>query len=121
MKRDMNLIREMLLWAEKQEHGFIYENPEIDGYSAEEIGYHAHLIGQSGLAIVHSDTDLSSLSPSAFISSITNEGYEFIDVAKDNNIWAKAKETVLKPGVSMTFSLLFEWLKSEAKVRLGLP
>lgn len=121
MKRDMNLVRDILLWAEKQDHGFIIKNPVISGHSTEEIGYHVHLIGQAGLADVRADSNVDSLSPSAFIYSLTNEGYEFIDVAKDSKIWAKVNDKFIKPGVSITLNLLFEWLKSEAKVRLGLP
>ncbi len=34
----MNLIREILLWAENQKHGYAENNPEIKGYSEEEVG-----------------------------------------------------------------------------------
>jgi hypothetical protein len=40
---------------------------------------------------------------------------------RDDTVWKKAKEHVLKPGASWTFDILKEWLKAEAKSRLGLP
>ncbi len=55
------------------------------------------------------------------ITGLTWKGHDFIDAAKDESIWMKAKETILKPTVSITFSLLLEWLKEEAKKKLGLP
>lgn len=44
-----------------------------------------------------------------------------IDATKDDSIWNKARENIFKPGVSFTFGLLLEWLKLEAKQKLGLP
>jgi len=121
MKRDMNLVREILIWAEAQDHGYSGGNPKIEGHTDEEIAFHVHLIGQAGLAKVADVTDLDSKSPEALFLSITDQGYEFLIAAKDNSIWAKAKETIIKPGATMTVNLLFEWLKAEAKTRLGFP
>ena len=115
MKRDMDLIREILMWAEMQDHGYSGGNPKIEGHTDEEIVFHVHLIGQAGLAKVIDVTDLDSKSPEALFSSITDQGYEFLIAAKDNSIWGKAKESIIKPGATMTVSFLFEWLKAEAK------
>jgi hypothetical protein len=37
MKRDMNLIREILKWAESQEHGYTGGNPDVETESSEEM------------------------------------------------------------------------------------
>jgi len=120
MRRDMSLVREILLWAEKQEHGCMQGNPTITGYSDELIAYHVHLMGQAGL-VVSIDLSVSeSDSPGASLNSLSWAGHDFIDACRDNSIWAKAKDTVLKPATGMAFDVLLEWLKAEARKRLGL-
>lgn len=121
MKRDMNLVREILMWAESREHGYAGSNPEIEGYSDEEVGYHVYLMEQAGLVNAADATSMDDDSPCALLQNLTWTGHEFIDASNDDSIWSKAKEKVLKPGVSMTFSLLLDWLKAEAKTKLGLP
>ena len=120
MKRDLDLIRKILLALESQEHGFFQEPLVIDGHSEEQIGYHVHLLGEAGLLKVGDHTHLQSLSPEAFPVSITWAGHEFIDAAKDESVWAKAKAKVLKPAGGVAFDVLLEWLKAEAKRQLGL-
>jgi len=45
-------------------------------------------------------------------------GNEFVDAMRDDTLWKKAKDSVIKPGASWTVKLLFEWLKTEIKQRL---
>ncbi len=53
--------------------------------------------------------------------NLTWAGQEFLSAAKDDSLWTKAKETVLKPGASFTFDRLFDWLKGQVGGALGLP
>lgn len=76
MKRDMDLIRTMLLTIEANEHGFV-GSIEIEGYTQEEIGYHAYLLGQAGLANVL-NVQVRSESPRAIIRNLTWQGHEFL-------------------------------------------
>ena len=107
------------MWAEAQEHGYTSGNPDIEKYSDEEVAYHVYLMKQAELVNATETTSMSSESPSALLLCLTWLGHEFLDAAKDDTIWTKAKETILKPGVSMTFNFLIEWLKAEAKTKLG--
>lgn len=122
MKRDMDLIRSILLWIEAQPEGHnVNWQLEIDGHTDEEIGYHVHLMGQAGLLLVLDETMNESTSPFASPVSITWAGHEFHDAVKDNTVWAKAKAKVIFPAGGVAFTLLLEWLKQEGKARLGLP
>ncbi|MBN1375810.1 MAG: DUF2513 domain-containing protein, partial [Dehalococcoidia bacterium] len=80
----MDLIRAMLLAIEADDHGFA-PKIEIEGYTQEEIGYHAVLLGEAGLVEVHDITHMGSHSPEALISRLTWEGHEFLDAARENN------------------------------------
>jgi hypothetical protein len=121
MKRDLDLIRKLLLLLESHEHGYAPAVISIDGYTDEQIGFHVHLLGEAGLAVVADTTSLSSPSPSAMPQHLTWAGYEFLEAAKDETVWGKAKEKVIKPAGGVAFTVLLEWLKAEAKTRLGIP
>ena len=76
---------------------------------------------QAGLVdAIDIQTNISQ-SPAAMISSITWAGYDFIDAAKNDSVWNKAKAKVLSPGVSYTFDIFKECLVAYAKSELGLP
>jgi hypothetical protein len=120
MKRDMNLVREILAWTENQEHGFVSDNPKVEGYSEEEIGYHIYMMNEAGLVMAHDITSMADKSPRALLLRLTWGGYEFLGATKDDTIWSKARNTILKTTTSITFDLLMEWLKAEAREKLGL-
>lgn len=121
MKRDLDLIRSILLSMEASDHGFAAERPAVDDYTEEQIGYHVYLMGQAGLITTADATTLADQSPSAIPLSITWAGHDFLDSVKDETLWNKAKSVVLKPAAGVTFDILVAWVKAEAKQRLGLP
>jgi hypothetical protein len=121
MKRDIDLIRKLLLAIEEEEHAYVQAELTVDGYTEEQINFHIFLLGDAGLANVAENTHIGSKSPSALPLHLTWAGYEFLAAAKDDTVWAKAKTSVLKPAGGVAFSVLLEWLKAEAKTRLGLP
>lgn len=121
MKRDLDLIRKILLAMEAREHAFVHDKLVVDGHAEEQVGFHIYLLGEAGLAKVAENTHLESQSPSAIPLHLTWEGYEFLEAAKDETLWGKAKSVVIKPAGGVAFGVLVEWLKAEARTRLGLP
>jgi len=118
MKRDMELIRAMLLAIESDNHGFA-PKIEIHGYTQEQIGYHALLLGEAGLAVVSDVTSMGNKSPEAIILRLTWSGHEFLDSARENQIWNQAKDTISKIGgasIQIWVALLTELIKK----KLGL-
>lgn len=121
MKRDINLVREILLWATAQEIAGIYRNPSLPEYAEDQIAHHVHLMWQAGLVDATDTTSNSSAGPSAILISVTWAGHDFIDAARDNTIWNKTKSKVLSSGAAFTFDLLKDFLVLAAKGPLGLP
>lgn len=115
MKRDLDLVRAILLKLEAD------APVHVDGYSDEVVAHHVHLMGQAGLLLVANITSVSDTLPMAAPLSITWAGHEFIHLARDNGIWKKAQEKVLRPAVGAVFEVLLTWLKAEAKKHAGLP
>ncbi len=120
MKRDMTLVREILLCATAQESAGINTNPDVPGYTEDQIAHHVHLMWQAGLVEAVDITTNGGAGPSAMLMSVTWAGHDFIDAARDDTIWNKTKSKVLSSGLSFTFDLLKEVLVAAAKGPLGL-
>lgn len=121
MKRDLDLVRKILQLMEAGEDASFGRIPEVDGFTEDQVGFHVHLMAEAGLVSAADCTTLGDSSPKAIPMCITWAGYEFLEAAKDDTLWAKARDVVLKPAGGAAFGVLLEWLKSEAKARLGLP
>ncbi len=114
MKRDMDLIRAILLTIESNPSGFAPQHLEINGYTQEQIGYHATLLGEAGLAEIRDVTTNGSKSPEAFITRLTWEGHEFLDSARENQRWNQAKDIINKIGgasIQIWIAILTEIIK----------
>ncbi|MBU6391902.1 MAG: DUF2513 domain-containing protein [Planctomycetota bacterium] len=120
MKRNFDLIRRILLDIEKVPAGEPFGKISYPEYDQPTIYEHLNLLSDGGLIkakIIKAGTDIIDV----HISGLTWGGHDFLDSAKDDSIWQKAKDTVLKSTPSITFGILFEWLKNEVKQKFGLP
>jgi hypothetical protein len=123
MKRDMDLIRAILLSVEEQDVGRAPRDLTIDGYNAEQISYHNYLIGDAGLAKTVDVTTRGSSGPSALVVHLTWAGHEFLDAARDDTIWSKTKARLGAVGsavLGVPIGVLTAVLIDETKRRLGL-
>lgn len=117
MKRDINIVRDLLLRSEAAD-GSVTINDPLETY-------HVRIMLDAGLIEGRINDEVTSDAPRhSHIHNLTWSGHDFLDAARDETVWRTAKEKVLKPGVSWTFELLKDILKSLAKqqlARLGLP
>ncbi|MBN2684956.1 MAG: DUF2513 domain-containing protein [Pontiellaceae bacterium] len=119
MRRDMDLIRDIMFKIEESENN-LYEpfHVFIDGVDDETVSYHVWLLDDAGLILAENATTCSGYEIDA--KCLTWKGHEFLQSIRDDTVWNKAKEKVLKPAASWSFTLLSEWLKMEASHKLGL-
>lgn len=116
MKRDMELIRLLLLEQEQGE-----APPELAQYPEQDILYNFALMSDAGLIDAELIPELG-MPTSVYVRRLTWAGHDFLDATRDSKVWKMAKEHILKPGASWTFSVLLEWLKQEAHKRVfGVP
>ncbi len=109
MKRDMDLVREILLKLEAHPAQIFGAEMEIDGYSKEEINFHLMLMNEAGL--INAD-DSSAGTEIYFLPLwITWAGYEFLDDAKNDTRWGRAK-SIMQKTVGVSFEVLKEILKT---------
>ena len=119
MQRDMDLVRQILLFMEQHEHGSA-PKIEISNYTPEQIGFHIWLMIDGGLIDGIETTTHGDPSPVAIPLRIKWAGYEFLATAKDNATWRKVMNTVLAKAGGTAFEVLKAALLSEAKRNLGL-
>jgi hypothetical protein len=121
MQRDMDLVRHLLRWmADQPEGSNVGWKIEIEGYTDEQIGYHAYLMHQANLMLAVDCTSLEHQSPRWMPLSLTWAGHDFLESVSDETLWSKAKKNVIQPAGGVAFNVLLDWIKAEAKARLGL-
>ena len=113
MKRDMDLIRLLLLDIEGD------EKPDLSQFSKEQLNYHKVLLIEAGLVegrVSYGDDSISAVK----IMRLTWQGHEFLSVARNNSVWNKAKEMISKANLTMTIPIVTELLTTIVKEQLGL-
>ena len=92
--------------------------PGLDSYPGEIQAYHAGLLIDAGLVEGRTVQGNHGQIIGAVITRLTWAGHDFLDAARNDTVWNKAKEKMLKPGISWTFSMLAEFLKAEAHLQM---
>ena len=106
MKRDMELVRLLLLEAESGE-----TPPVISDYSEEQQMYHLLIMEEAGLVVARFMRGNSNEVIGSTTERLTWAGHDFLDATRDSKIWKMARDHFFKPAVSWTFPILLEWLK----------
>lgn len=104
MNRDMELVRQILIQVEENLQFDSYFLPEIDGYSKNEIFYHIKLMYEAGL--VEAQSRLNDDNACWVVKSLTFSGHDFLDAARSDTLWARAKSIVAKSGGALTLEAL---------------
>jgi len=121
MKRDMEIIRSILINAESDKYGY-GEAVRLDGVSVKTCAYHVALMQDAGLVEAQVSKSVECPYAMACIHRLTSAGHDFCDGIRQDTIWKKAKEHIIKPGASYGLSILVEWVKLEVHQRVfGVP
>ena len=121
MKRDMDLMRLLLIALQESDQAVVQNVPMIDGYSQNLVVEHVRLGYDAGLLTAR---DASTYDGQNFVSlQLTWAGHEFLESVKDPDIWARTKSGASKVG-SFSFKILAELAFGAAKAKaqeLGVP
>ncbi len=113
MKRDMDIIRLILMQQETGE-----APPDLAKYPEDLVVYNVALMKDAGLLVAEIREGYGGSPRGAAIIRMTWAGHDFLDAARDDTLWRKAKEKVIRPTASWTFGILLEWLKHEIRSRI---
>src|SRR6056297_716450 len=116
MKRDIDLIKEILLQMEESGNPLQPVKIDIENRSQNEVSYHIKLLHQAGLIEAEnvSGTDSFKWIP----ISLTWHGHEFLDAIRNDTVWTKLKAKISEHGGNIPFQLLKELATQYARDHL---
>lgn len=117
MKRDFELLRKILLNVEADQYPY-GGRVHIEGAADEIVGRHVALLLDAGLVEGRLITTSSHGIVGASIDRLTNSGHDFVDGIKQDTLWQRAKDHLLKPGAEYGLSILVEWVKLQVHQRI---
>lgn len=125
MKRDMELIKKILLAIEEKNtfyEPFSFSELGIQEYEDIELAYHLKLVHEAGLIEIMGDkpVGIHSSSPIYFIKCLTWEGHEFLEASRSPKIWNNALKVIKDKGLGMSFDVLKALLSAYALHEVGL-
>lgn len=112
MKRDMELIREILIEFEKIDETakFSYEI-QIENYTRKEIIGHVFMLYDGGfIDIVNASTQDGK---DFLAKGLKWEGHNFLEVSRNENIWKRVTGKLYKEGMKVGSTILYDILTKE--------
>lgn len=116
MKRDLDLLREILLEVEERGQPNELIDPQVEGRNELEISYHVMLASDAGLIKALDRTAIGVFRWSA--SYLTWAGHEFLDASRDQAIWKEAKRAAESAGETVAFDVLKKTLLELSEQRI---
>src|SRR5260221_11333788 len=110
MKRDMDLIRQLLLVTESDGKIQFESN-----HSQEEIADHVQMPIEERLVEGKTVRNHIGVLCGYHITRLTMRGHDFLDAARSPKIWNAAKDKIQKEGVGWTLKILYGLLEQYAK------
>ena len=107
MKRDMDLVRELLLCVESDGN----LTTLFKRYSQEVVIGHLEIMLDANLLVGNVQSYLDG-SESAIVQRLTWAGHEFLDNARNDTVWNKVTATIKNAATTASFEVLVEMLKA---------
>lgn len=120
MKRDLDLVRQVLLQVEALPAGppAQYRTSEIDDPV---LLAHFELVIAAGLVNGKIARSQGTRGDVISISGLTWEGHEWIEMVRSQTVWNEIKSTLLQHGGALTYELTKAVARRILRARLGLP
>lgn len=108
MKRDMELVRLILLGAQERDYGALSSADfQAEGYTEITVAQHFQLMEEGGLLLANLlDLPEQGGVQNGQVLRLTWQGQEFADAIQNSSIWAKSKQKVLSAGGTLTMDAL---------------
>jgi hypothetical protein len=120
MKRDMNLVRKVLLFVEALPESDGFTQFKDSNFTERQVEYHAVMLVEEGLlkrdgVFVEAEGGISFI-----CDALTYSGHDFLDAARDDTIWRKAMDKIAGTTGSVSIEVLKAVLIDLGKKALGL-
>lgn len=119
MKRDFNVIRQIMMEIEKCGDSTGLGELEIPDLDTATITYHLRLLYQAGL-VQGIDVSNHSTPFNLLNMNLTWEGHDFLDSARNNTLWKKVQKKIGDTVGSVSIEVLKSLLVRESMQQVGL-
>lgn len=118
MKRDWDLIRALLLEIEERCGPEPVGAEQLQaGSDRPQVAYHVGLPIEAGL--VAGEDTTSHAGEDYMVQRLTWRGHEFLEAARDDTRWKRAKTTIVSKGGALMFELVKETLIAGARAAIA--
>lgn len=120
MKRNLDLIRLLLIEIERCEESCGSSDLTADGFTSPEVAYHVGLLAQAGYLDVATLRNQPPEPTLYQIRGMTYRGHDYLDAVRKAGVWNRVKDAAEKQGISLTLDLAKEYAVSYIRQQLGL-
>lgn len=122
MKRDMNLVIELLKYFEERDEISIDRNVTVPEYDERQINYHLRRMYEAGL--LDAEASYSTTTPTRIIAvypfGLTWQGHEFLDALRGQGVLSKVTKQLGGSIVDIPFSVLKDLVINASRAAVGL-
>lgn len=105
MKRDMSLVRTILLALSETDDPISSDDLAFEEYPKALVGYHFQLLDEAGLIVARVQAADNDPYYFAIASRLTWEGNDFLDAVRDESVWEKVRSTIGQATGSASFEV----------------
>jgi len=120
MKRDFELIRNILLDVEAAPAGQLLNHFSYEGKAEAEVLEHIDLLAKANFIEAKVPLDGDGVPWGCHVSRLTWKGHEFLETARNETLWRKVLGQVRASSVSVSLDVLQGLLTKALKGELGL-
>lgn len=106
MKRDMDLVRRILIEAQKADQHIDIESLVCDKHPLPVMAYHVELMAVHGLLDAKVDKSWGGGSTGGTIEGLTWDGCDYLDAIRDDRVWSRTKKVVREAVGDTTLSTI---------------
>lgn len=96
MKRDPDLLREILLVIEASPSAELLQLPAFNDHAPPAVRFHVRLLIEARL--VHAIAGVQRADPNWFALRLSWQGYDYLETIRDPRIWRLTKKAAAKTG-----------------------
>ncbi len=123
MKRDLDLLRDILLFIEEQDQSnwaLISEWGDLYDIEPRTLNQHIQLLNEAEFIEIADISDVTYDGQRLYPKRITMAGYDYLDNVRDPKIWKATKKSLQKLGGSASLPIIQKIAIREIKKAVGL-
>lgn len=103
MKRNMELVREILLAVESANPFECIKDMKIGGFDKQEVAYHCELLYQAGFIKEYHGEGCNGFDGVLYfwVQDLTWEGQDFLETIREKTVWENTKKVMKEKGLPM--------------------